>query len=50
MLEIVIGMWAPLTGTQALIGTSERDGVQIGIDEINRAGGVNGRKLRLDRL
>jgi branched-chain amino acid transport system substrate-binding protein len=45
--EIVIGMWAPLTGTQALIGTSERDGVQIGIDEINRTGGVNGRKLRL---
>jgi branched-chain amino acid transport system substrate-binding protein len=45
--EILIGMWAPLTGTQALIGTSERDGIQIGIDEVNRAGGVNGRKLRM---
>jgi branched-chain amino acid transport system substrate-binding protein len=45
--EILIGMWAPLTGTQALIGTSERDGIAIGIDEINRAGGVGGRKLRM---
>jgi branched-chain amino acid transport system substrate-binding protein len=45
--EILIGMWIALTGTQALIGTSERDGIQIGIDEINQAGGINGRKLRL---
>jgi branched-chain amino acid transport system substrate-binding protein len=45
--EILIGMWAPLTGSQALIGTSERDGIQIGIDEINRAGGIKGRKLRM---
>jgi branched-chain amino acid transport system substrate-binding protein len=45
--EIVVGMWSPLTGTQALIGTSERDGIQIGINEINQAGGINGRKLRL---
>ena len=45
--EILIGMWAPLTGTQALIGTSERDGIQIGIEETNRAGGVHGRKLRM---
>jgi branched-chain amino acid transport system substrate-binding protein len=45
--EILIGMWAQMTGPLALIGTSERDGIQIGIDEINRAGGVHGRKLRM---
>jgi branched-chain amino acid transport system substrate-binding protein len=45
--EIVIGMWIALTGSQALIGTSERDGIQIAINEINQAGGIHGRKLRL---
>lgn len=45
--EIVIGMWSALTGSTALIGTSERDGIEIGIDELNAQGGVNGRKLRL---
>ena len=45
--EIVVGMWAAMTGTTALIGTSERDGIQIGIDEVNAQGGINGRKLRL---
>jgi branched-chain amino acid transport system substrate-binding protein len=45
--EIVIGMWSALTGSTALVGTSERDGIQIGINEVNAQGGVNGRKLRL---
>jgi branched-chain amino acid transport system substrate-binding protein len=45
--EIVIGMWAAMTGSTALIGTSERDGIQIGIDEVNAQGGIKGRKLRL---
>lgn len=45
--EVVIGLWSPLTGPTALLGTSERDGVEIAIDEINAAGGINGRKIRL---
>lgn len=45
--EVVLGMWTPLTGSTSLLGTSERDAIQIGIDEINAAGGINGRKLRL---
>jgi len=45
--EIVVGMWAAMTGTTALIGTSERDGIQIGINEVNAQGGIKGRKLRL---
>jgi branched-chain amino acid transport system substrate-binding protein len=45
--EIVVGMWAAMTGSTALIGTSERDGILIGINEVNAAGGIKGRKLRL---
>ena len=45
--EIKIGMWSPLTGPTALLGTSERDAVEIAIDEVNAGGGVNGRKLKL---
>ncbi len=45
--EILIGMASPLTGPQALVGTSERDAIEIGIDEINKKGGIKGRKLRL---
>ena len=45
--EIVLGMWTCLTGPTALLGTSARDGVQIWVNEINEAGGIHGRKLRL---
>ncbi len=44
---IRIGIAAPLTGTSAAYGELMVDGAQIGIDEINQAGGVNGRKLEL---
>jgi branched-chain amino acid transport system substrate-binding protein len=45
--EITLGMWSPLTGPTALLGVSERDAIDIAIDEVNAAGGVNGRKLKL---
>jgi branched-chain amino acid transport system substrate-binding protein len=45
--NLVIGMLAPLTGTGARFGESQRDGVQLAIDEINAAGGLDGRHLRL---
>lgn len=45
--EVVIGMWSPLTGPTALLGTSERDAIEIAIAEVNAAGGVHGRKIRL---
>lgn len=44
---IRIGIAAPLTGTSASYGELMVDGAQIGIDEINAAGGVNGRMLEL---
>jgi branched-chain amino acid transport system substrate-binding protein len=45
--EIVVGMWAAMTGPVAHLGTSTRDGFNITINEVNAAGGVHGRKIRL---
>jgi branched-chain amino acid transport system substrate-binding protein len=44
---IVIGMLAPLTGAGARFGESQRNGVQLALDEINAAGGIDGRRLQL---
>jgi branched-chain amino acid transport system substrate-binding protein len=45
--QIQIGMLAPLTGNGASFGISQRDGVQLALDEINAKGGINGLKLEL---
>ena len=45
--KIVIGGIGPLTGDAASYGNSVKNGCQIAIDEINAAGGVNGKQLEL---
>ena len=45
--ELLLGMWSPLTGPTALLGTSERDALQIWLAQVNEAGGIHGRKIRL---
>ena len=47
---IRIGIAAPLTGTSASYGELMVDGAQIAIDEINEAGGVNGKMLELVQM
>lgn len=42
-----IGGMGPLTGDAASYGISVKQGSQIAVDEINAAGGVNGKKLEL---
>jgi branched-chain amino acid transport system substrate-binding protein len=44
---IKIGFNAPLTGFAAADGASARSGAEIAIEQINAAGGVNGRPLQL---
>jgi branched-chain amino acid transport system substrate-binding protein len=44
---IKIGVIAPLTGDLAQYGTPAKDGFQLKIDEINAAGGINGKKIEL---
>ena len=43
--DIKIGVWTPLSGPLALLGTSAQDGVQVWADEVNAAGGIYGRKI-----
>lgn len=45
--EIKIGFVAQLTGMQAELGTQERNGVQLAVEEINNEGGIAGRKVEL---
>lgn len=45
--EIVLGMSTALSGPAAALGNDMREGVLAGFGRANRAGGVNGRKLRL---
>ena len=44
---IKIGVDGPFTGGSSSMGVSMRDGVRMATDEINKAGGVLGRKLEL---
>jgi len=45
--DIPVGVYGALTGDQASFGTSTVNGVRIAAEEINAAGGVLGRKIRL---
>ena len=45
--DIPVGVYGALTGDQAAFGTSTVAGVKLAADEINAAGGVLGRKIRL---
>jgi branched-chain amino acid transport system substrate-binding protein len=45
--EILIGEYGSLTGGIATFGISTRDGSQMALDEINAAGGVLGKKIKL---
>ncbi|MGE4239160.1 ABC transporter substrate-binding protein [Ramlibacter sp.] len=45
--EIVLGFIVDLSGPIAYGGKQARQGMQMRIDEINAAGGIHGRKLRL---
>lgn len=44
---IKLGMVAPTSGSSAAIGPYMKGGAQLAIDEINKMGGVNDRKLKL---
>jgi branched-chain amino acid transport system substrate-binding protein len=45
--DITIGFLGPLTGTNAEIGENQEAGAEIAVEEINAAGGVDGRQLKL---
>src|SRR5882724_13642268 len=45
--EVTFGMHTDLSGVAATYGVSSSNGVKMRFDEINDAGGINGRKLRV---
>lgn len=44
---IKIGVIAPLTGDVAQYGVAVKEGVELKVEEINAAGGINGKKVEL---
>lgn len=45
--EIPIGFYGAMTGQQATFGTSNKEGVDLAVDEINAKGGVLGKKIEI---
>ena len=45
--EILVGEYGSLTGTTATFGQSTNNAIQMAFDEINAAGGVLGKKVRV---
>lgn len=45
--EIVVGEYGSMTGSEANFGQNTHNGLTMAIDEINAAGGVKGKKVRL---
>lgn len=48
--EIVIGKYDSMTGNDAAFGADSAKGLQMAVDEINAAGGIKGKKVRVISL
>src|SRR6185369_8214032 len=45
--EIVIGEYGSLTGSTATFGISTKNGIDIAVDETNKAGGILGKQVKV---
>lgn len=45
--DILVGEYGSLTGAQATFGTSTHQGIVLAIEEVNAAGGIKGRKIKV---
>jgi len=48
--DIVLGQSAPMSGPFASMGNDYRNGALLAFDEVNRSGGINGRRISLITL
>ncbi|WJY27775.1 MULTISPECIES: ABC transporter substrate-binding protein [Sporosarcina] len=48
--DIKVGVNLELSGAVASYGTSEADGIQLAVDEINDDGGIDGQKIKLVKI
>jgi branched-chain amino acid transport system substrate-binding protein len=44
---IKVGVYGDLTGQTSSFGQSTKNGIELAVEEINNAGGVNGKKIQL---
>lgn len=45
--EIVIGQYGSMTGGEATFGQATDEGIRVAIEEVNAAGGIRGKKIKL---
>jgi len=45
--DILVGEYGSLSGNQATFGQATHNGILMGMDEVNAAGGINGRKIKV---
>lgn len=45
--EILVGEYGSLTGSEATFGQSTHNGIMMAVDEVNAAGGVGGRRIKV---
>lgn len=45
--EILIGHFGSMTGSEATFGESTDNGIRLAVDELNEAGGIRGKKIKL---
>ena len=45
--EIVIGQYGSMTGGEATFGQATDEGVRLAVEEVNAAGGIRGKKIKL---
>src|SRR5438034_6789716 len=45
--DILVGEYGSMTGPQATFGQSTHNGIMMAADEVNGAGGINGRKIKI---
>ena len=48
--ELVIGVIAPLTGSKAEQGMQFKEGAELAVADLNKAGGLLGRQVRVELL
>ena len=45
--EILVGEYGSMTGSESTFGVSTHKGILMALDEVNKAGGVKGKKIQL---
>ena len=45
--EIVVGAYLSLSGPDSTFGIDSKDGIALAVDEVNAAGGIKGKKIRV---